>query len=126
MKTKWTQIDYVGYTLSGYSESFNPTSPDPGVTLNVDLSIYNLITITPSGNFTLNFTNVPTGFKATQCTVVINQGATAYSVTFPSSVKWANDNIPDISAINKTHILSFITFNGGTRWYGFANINYAT
>lgn len=120
------KLDKNADTLESYSEKMSASTPTGGSTLTLDLSVQNVYNVTPSGNFTLAFSNVPTTGKAVSFTVIINQGATAYSVTFPSSVKFSNDVVPDISAINKTSILNFFSINGGARWYCVVSNNFTT
>jgi hypothetical protein len=76
------------------------------------------ITIT-SDVTSLTFANAPAN-KATSFTLILNQSTSANTVTWPSSVKWPDDNLaPTINIANRTFILSFMTPNGGTTWYGF-------
>jgi hypothetical protein len=112
-------------TLESYSEKLLTNATATG-TVTLDLSVQDVFDLTLSGSTTLAFSNVPTTGKAVSCTVLIRQGGTAYSLTFPASVKFSNDNTPDVSAINKTHILSFYTVNGGTRWYCTSATNFTT
>jgi len=112
-------------TLESYSEKLLTNATSIG-TVTLDLSIQDVFDLTLTGNTTLAFSNIPTTGKAASCTVLIRQGGVAYSLTFPASVKFASDSVPDVSAINKTHILSFYTVNSGTRWYCTPALNFAT
>ena len=51
--------------------------------------------------------------------ILTNGGA--YTITYPDSVKWANDEVPELTASGKD-VLTFITIDGGTTWYGAPSI----
>jgi hypothetical protein len=88
-------------------------------TVNLDLSGANSFNVTLTGSTTFNFINPPAAGNVFAFTLYVNQGATAQTVTWPVSVKWGNDTIPDISTVSKTNILVFVTKDGGNRWHGF-------
>ena len=45
-------------------------------------------------------------------------GATVRTLTFPASVKWQDGEVPEMTEANKTYILTFMTINSGTTWFG--------
>ncbi len=98
-------------TLETYTEKVQATT---GV---INLSSANVFTDTPSASRTYSITNAKSGV-AHSFTLIITMGATVQALTFPSSVKWQGGEIPDISAANKTYVLTFLTVNGGTVWLG--------
>lgn len=103
--------------LKDYSETVSTIATATGaVTLNIANG--NVFNATLTGATTFTFSNPAASGQACSFTLVLNQGATAYAVTWPSSVSWDSDSIPDISTASKTSIIVFTTFNGGTRWYG--------
>lgn len=81
----------------------------------IDLSQGSVFTKTISANTTLTFTGVPTGKAATFSLVLTNGGA--YPVTWPANVKWTDDTPPDFTPSGKD-VLTFMTPDGGTTWYG--------
>lgn len=81
----------------------------------IDCSAGTSFTKTVSGNTTFSFTNVPE--DATCCVTLILRNGGNYTVTWPASVKWTEDTIPDLMQ-NGTDVLTFITCNGGVTWYG--------
>ena len=86
----------------------------------IDLNIASVYDVTISANVTnLSFVNaIPN--EAMSFTLIVTQGSTARTITWPASVKWADDNIqPTINIPNRTFVLSFMTANGGNIWYGF-------
>ena len=40
-----------------------------------------------------------------------------YTVTWPSSVKWTGNTAPDLTR-NGKDVLTFVTMDGGTTWFG--------
>jgi hypothetical protein len=80
---------------------------------------------------TVNFTNINTA--STQCTsatLIFLHGATPYGLTtgtfsvqlagVTKTVKWSGGSAPTLTnTANKTDILNFLTYDGGTTWLGF-------
>ena len=85
----------------------------------IDLSLGRTFTKTLSGNTTFTISNSPAN-KKTVFTLGIS-GGSSYTVTWPNSVSWNGGTEPTLGAYN---ILSFITLNGGTNWYG--NVTYTS
>ena len=77
----------------------------------------NVFDMTLSGNTTFTFTNPAASGKSCSFTLILRQPSTLRTVTWPSSVKWDGDEIPEF-VVSKTAVLTFVTVNGGTRWYG--------
>ena len=84
----------------------------------VDLSLGNVQTYTLSGAQTLTFTNPPASGSAGSFTLIVTNGASA-TLTWPTSVDWAGGTAPTLTA-SGIAILTFLTVDGGTIWYGFA------
>lgn len=112
-----TKLDKNGGTLQNYSEITSSNTTATGA-VTLDVTNGNVFNLTLTGAITLTFTTPVASGKECSFSLYLNQGSTAYSVTFPSSLKWDNDSTPDLSAVNKTNIMVFTTVNGGTRWYG--------
>lgn len=70
-----------------------------------------------NGAFTLA---LPTESGATKARIVRIKltMSSINSVTFPASVKWANNVAPSLTSTTATYILTFITEDGGTSWEG--------
>lgn len=81
----------------------------------IDCAAGTSFTKTISANTTFSFTNVPS--NATCCITLILRNGGNYTVTWPASVKWTEDTIPDLMQ-NGTDVLTFITCDGGMTWYG--------
>ena len=91
-----------------------------------DLSSSNVFTYTFAGNISgISVTNIPSksntsvGFTI----VITNNNAIAtfnYDVFASGSVKWAGGTPPtSTSTVGNTDIISYVTYDGGTTWYGF-------
>jgi hypothetical protein len=120
-KKAFDAMPKVGGVLSAYSEGLITSAVVTG-SVSLDLLSANVFDLTLIGATTLAFAN-PVSSGSHSITLIIRQGGTAQAVTYPASVKWSNDAVPDLSAINKTSVLTFMTVNGGTRWYGFLGAN---
>ena len=105
--------------IKAYTEA-QSSSSITGAT-NVDLSVDNVKIYTLTGNVTFTFTNVPTTGQLAQVTLFLTQGSGgSKTITWPGSIKWAGGTAPTISTVEaKTDIVSFVSPNGGTNWYGF-------
>jgi hypothetical protein len=104
--------------LKDYSEVLSTNNAATGAVA-LDLSLANNFEITLTGATTLSFTNPAPAGQVCSLTLFINQNGTAFAVTWPASVQWAGGTAPDLSAINKSSILTFVTKNAGNRWFGF-------
>lgn len=110
-------IDLSGYmpksggTFTGgvFEESVSMS----GTAIEVDKGA--VFTKTISANTTFTISGVPSGKAATFSLILTNGGSK--TVTWPSSVKWAGGNAPSLTASGKD-ILTFLTGNGGSTWYG--------
>ncbi len=86
----------------------------------IDCSVGNIFTVTMSASITtLAFSNVPASGRAYSLTLILAQDATGgRSITWPAAVKWPSGTAPTLSAANKVDIVTLVTTNGGTTWYG--------
>ena len=109
---KWSNSS--GRILESYSEKLVTLS---GTATTINLSLGNVFTHTLSGNTTYSITNAVSG-QAHSFTLIITQGSTVRTLTFPSSVKWQGGEIPDMTTASKTYVLTFMTVDGGTTWLG--------
>ena len=52
--------------------------------------------------------------------LILTADGTARTITWPASVKWTNNDPPALTSANaKKDILSFVSTDAGTTWYGF-------
>lgn len=88
--------------------------------LDVDCSAGNYFTKTINGASTFTFSTAPSS-RAFAFTLELTH--TSGAVTWPASVRWPGGTAPTLTP-GKTHLFTFVTDDGGTRWRGVANINY--
>lgn len=98
-----------------YSEAYAALS---GTTPAVNCSTGNIFSLTTSGNTTFTFTNVPTTGIGYGFTLKLTAGGT-HTLTWPASVDWPGGAAPSAPASGATNVYVFITYDGGTIWYGF-------
>ncbi len=84
----------------------------------INLENGNIQTITLNANTTFTFSNPPASGKAGSLTIILSQGATTRTVTWPASVDWHDGAVPDLSTVSRDYVLTFLTVDGGTTWRG--------
>ena len=113
--------------IGAYAETEGTPSVSGG-TLTLDLSTANVFRVSLVSNATtLTITNAAASGKAQSFTLMLDLGG-AYTVTWPGSVRWANATAPTQTATTgKTDIFSFVSTDGGTKWFGFVGgLKYTT
>ena len=81
----------------------------------IDVSLGSVFTKTISANTTFTITGVPQDKSMTFNLVLTNGGA--YTIAWPTSVKWTAGTPPALTG-SGIDVLTFLTVNGGTTWYG--------
>jgi hypothetical protein len=120
-------------TLSGaltfgtnYTETRTSVTAASSTALNCSLG--NIFSITMSASIsTLSFSNVPATGRAYTMTLFVNQDATGNrTISWPAAVRWSGGTSPTLTTTaNKTDIITLVTHDGGTNWYGFvAGLNF--
>ena len=84
-------------------------------TSEVDLSKGVVFSKTIFADTTFTFINVPSGRAATLNIILTNGGSAA--ITWPTSVKWTDGVAPTLTS-SGVDVLTFMTPDGGTTWYG--------
>lgn len=95
----------------------------PVAALNIDCSSGNYYTKTISTSSTFTVSNVPASGRSYAFTIELT--VTSGSVTWFGNVQWPGGTAPTLIT-GKTHLISFITDDGGTRWRGSHLTNYTT
>jgi hypothetical protein len=109
-------VDSTGKTKAqSYAETYVALS---GTSPAVNCNNGNVFALSTSGNTTFTFSNPPASGTAYGFTLKVTAGGT-HTLTWPSSVDWAGGSAPDAPASGETNVLVFITYDGGTTWYGF-------
>ena len=105
--------------LKDYSET--KTAPAAAATIDLDLTTGNVFEAIIDQNTTFTFSNPPVTGKLGSFTLFLKQDATGgWTHTWPASVDWEAGTTPTFSnAANLIDVISFMTMDGGTVWYGF-------
>ena len=90
--------------------------------LDIDCSTGNFFTKNINGNSQFTVSNVPAN-RAYSFTLELT--ITSGTPTWFSGLEWPGGTAPTLST-GKTHLLMFVTSNGGTRWRGSSLANYTT
>lgn len=106
------KLDKSGGTLEDYAEKLVALS---GTTPTINLADGSVFTHTLTGNTAYSITGAASG-KAHSFTLVITQTSTVRTITFPSSVKWQDGEIPDMSTASASYAITFLTVDSGTNW----------
>jgi len=88
----------------------------------IDYESGNVVTATLAAGGAFTFTNPPASGTSGSFLLIVTNGGTA-TTPFPASVKWSAGAVPTLQS-SGTDILSFVTTDAGTNWYGFhAGVN---
>jgi hypothetical protein len=102
-----------------YSETVNALGDLGGGTDDIDLESGNVVSATVStAEQTFTFSNPPGTGIAGSFTLILTNGG-SQTVNWPASVDWAGGNAPTLTA-SGVDVLTFVTLDAGTIWYGFA------
>ena len=104
--------------LIDYAESVNAIGGTGGGTQALDIALGNVQTATvDTSTNTFTFDNPSISGKSCSFTLILTNGA-SQTVVWPTSVDWAGGSAPTLTA-SGIDILTFMTIDGGTIWYGF-------
>ena len=113
--------DVSSTRLTDYSEKkSSPTISSSALTL--DLTNSQVFTVALNSNIsTLTISNPdPRTNTAQGFTLILTADGTARTISWPGSVKWPSGTGPTLTSTNnKVDILSFLSPDNGTTWYGF-------
>lgn len=93
--------------------------------LDFDCSVTNYWTKTINGNSTFTASNIPSGVAFMLTLELTHTSGTITFGTGLSGIQWPNGVTPSW-VTGKTHLISLLTDDGGTRWRAVANPNYTT
>lgn len=88
--------------------------------LDIDCSAGNYFTKTIATNSTFTFSNAPAS-RAYAFTLEVTH--TSGTITWPAAVQWPAGTAPTLTT-GKTHLFTFVTDDGGTRWRGVSSVNF--
>lgn len=106
--------------LKDYAET--AVSANTGTAYTVDLTNGNVFDLTLTGNCIFTFSNPPASGKAGTITMILTQDGTgSRTASWPASVDWPGGTAPTLTTTATTgvDVLTFLTVDGGTTWFGF-------
>jgi hypothetical protein len=113
------------WTFSGSTELTSPAIIDSlsldsnqVTTTDVDCSTGNVFWKVLSANTTFTFSNAPSTGKGYEFKFILTQDSTLRTITWPASVDWDGGSAPSVPAAGNVMIITFLTIDGGTTWYG--------
>jgi len=105
--------------LQDVSETVNAIGAIGGGTQDINLESGNVVTATvDTSTTTFTFSNPPATGSAGSFTLILTNGG-SQTVNWPASVDWAGGTAPTLTT-SGVDVLTFLTVDGGTIWYGFA------
>jgi hypothetical protein len=107
-------------TLIDYGERVNVLGASSATAIDFDLSSGNVVSLTLISTTARNFTlsNPPASTNAGSITLIISSSGTQDTLSWPAGVTWTAGTAPSLTS-SGTDIISLITLNAGTVWYGF-------
>ena len=97
------------------AKSYNETHSAGSSSINCENG--NIFSFTTTGNTTFSFNNPPPSGTSYGFTLIVTNGGN-FNFTWPSSVDWPGGITPAFPASGETNIYVFMTYTGGTTWYG--------
>tara|TARA_Y100000310_G_scaffold327087_1_gene392907 strand:+ start:1199 stop:1909 length:711 start_codon:yes stop_codon:yes gene_type:complete len=105
--------------FTDYAETVNVIGDTGGGSDAIDISLGNVVTATVStAEQTFTFTNPSITGKSCSFTLILTNGG-SQTVNWPAAVDWAGGSAPTLTAAG-VDVLTFMTVDAGTIWYGFA------
>ena len=106
--------------IKDYSETVNAIGSTGGGTQDFDLTLGNTATATvDTSTNTFTFSNPPATGTAGTLTLILTNGG-SQTVNWPGAVDWPGGTAPTLTT-SGIDILTFLTIDAGTIWYGFAS-----
>jgi hypothetical protein len=102
-----------------YAESVNAIGGTGGGTQDLDIALGNVQTATvDTSTNTFTFSNPSISGKSCSFTLILTNGG-SQTVNWPASVDWAGSTAPTLTT-SGVDVLTFMTVDAGTTWYGFS------
>jgi hypothetical protein len=114
----WTDT-LTAVKLSAYREVVVTVGTVSTSTYSINLSLGNVFDITLGINVTFTFTNPPAAGFLANCTIILRQNATGSKTATFTGSKYTDGVAPILSTgANQIDVLSFVTVDGGTSYFG--------
>jgi len=104
--------------LLDYGESHNAIGGTGGGTQDIDLTLGNVVSATvDTSTNTFTFSNPTASANGCSFTFIVTNGG-SQTIAWPATVDWVGSTAPTLTT-SGVDVLTFITLDGGTIWYGF-------
>lgn len=106
-------------TLKSVKEVYSsPTISGGSLTLNLNNG--NIFLVSLNANISsITISNPPDSLLVGNFVLIFTGDGTSRSVIWPASIKWNLGSTPTLTSTNgKKDVFNFITYDGGTNWYG--------
>jgi len=104
--------------MKDYAETVNAIGSIGGGTQDIDITAGNVVTGTvDTSTTTFTFSNPSAATKSCSFTLILTNGG-SQTVNWPGAVDWAGGTAPTLTT-SGIDILTFMTIDAGTIWYGF-------
>tara|TARA_B100000745_G_scaffold222349_1_gene148355 strand:- start:753 stop:1157 length:405 start_codon:yes stop_codon:yes gene_type:complete len=105
--------------VKDYGETVNIIGGTGGGTQDIDITAGNVVTATvDTSTNTFTFSNPSVTGVSCSFTLILTNGG-SQTVVWPGTVDWAAATAPTLTAAG-VDVLTFMTVDAGTIWYGFA------
>ena len=105
--------------IKDYAETVNVIGSIGGGTQDIDITAGNVVTGTvDTSTTTFTFSNPSASGKGCSFTLILTNGG-SQTVNWPGAVDWAGGTAPTLTT-SGVDVLTFMTVDAGTIWYGFA------
>ena len=85
--------------------------------ITIDPNAGSLFTLSLSTNASITIGNISNGpYTTNGSTITLYLSNTSNTITWDSKITWMSGEAPDVTS--NPSIITFVTFNGGTNWYG--------
>ena len=120
-------IDLSNYaTTSAVTTAINNRFANPiekvnvitsAASITIDPNAGSLFTLSLSTNASMTIGNISNGpYTTNGSTITLYLSNTSNTITWNSKITWMSGEAPDVTS--NPSIITFVTFNGGTNWYG--------
>ena len=105
------------YMVTGSGDKvFQYSTGSTLATATLDLSTGSVFEVTPTANTQVSLSNPAASGTVSSSTLLLSTSATAYTITWDSSIKWSGGTAPDSPAASETDVYYFSTRDGGTSY----------
>ena len=113
--TQIATTEYVNNKFANPIEKVNAITSASSIT--IDPNTGSLFTLTLGVNSSITIGNLSGGPYATNgATITLYLTNTNKTISWNSKITWVSGEAPDVTS--NPSIITFVTFNGGTKWYG--------